>query len=333
MVPRRSPIPHTLLDPERGISVCIFVKDPQSKFEEVLAAHPVPGFDRVIGYKQLRKEFRDFKKRRELLASHDAFVCDDRILPMLPKLVGKTFFRARQNPVPVRLSKVPVGENATGSVAKERATARALRAALEPARDATWIRFLGQGTTFSVRAAHPYHKPKQVADNVRSVISHTASVVPGGWGNVQAVFLKSTSSEPLQLHAGFGAISRLPKPSASASSSSSSPSSSAATEEEAAEVASSTEDAKAPSKASPGKRRRGSSDEAKGKRNRPAAAKAKTMKQQAAIAAVVSKPAAKPGGGKEAARAVREVLGGKNRSKPGRSKSPARKSGRSQRRK
>jgi len=199
----RSKLPNTLLDPERGVSLCLFVKDPASELEEVLASAPVPGFDRVIGYKKLREEFREFKRRRALLAEHDGFFCDDRILPMLPKLVGKTFLRPRQTPVPVRISRVPVGDKAAAS---KGGAGRALAAALAPARDSTWIRLMGQGSTFSVRTGFPYFTPDQLADNAAAVVARAAETVPGGWRNVQAVFIKSTNSVPLQVYASLASL-------------------------------------------------------------------------------------------------------------------------------
>ncbi|KAA0146441.1 hypothetical protein FNF28_07671 [Cafeteria roenbergensis] len=196
-------LPHSLLDPTRGVSLCLFVKDPAADLEAVLASNPVPGFDRVMGYKKIRTEFKEYKRRRALLAEHDAFFCDDRILPMLPKLVGSTFSRARQTPVPVRITRVATDAKTPAAKA---AAGRALQAALEPVRDSTWIRSMGQGTTFSVRCGFPYFTPAQLVDNAAAIIARTAEVVPGGWRNVQAVFIKSTNSVPLQVHASLGAL-------------------------------------------------------------------------------------------------------------------------------
>jgi ribosome biogenesis protein UTP30 len=213
----RSAVPHTLLDPERGVSLCVLVKDPQSAFEDVLEEHPVPGFDRVIGYKQLRDSFKEFKQRRELLKEHDEFFCDDRILPMLPRLVGKTFFQARKHPLPVRISKVMASASAE-------ARAASLDKVLGGARDATWIRLLGQGVNFSVKAGFPFFTPSELVDNVMEILKASPKHVEGGWHGLQAVYLKSTTSLPLPLFATIpdpalakaakeaGAVTEAPKP-------------------------------------------------------------------------------------------------------------------------
>ncbi len=42
---------------------------------------------------RLRKDYKEFKDRRELLLQYDLFLCDDRILPMMTKTLGKAFFK------------------------------------------------------------------------------------------------------------------------------------------------------------------------------------------------------------------------------------------------
>lgn len=331
------PIPNSLLDPERGVSCCLFVKDPQEDMEEVLGAHPVPGFDRIIGYRQLRTQFRDFKKRRELLAEHDAFFCDDRILPMLPKLIGSSFSRPRQNPAPVRLHRVPVGDKAKGSKAKEAGAGKALEAALSRARDATWIRFLGQGSTFSVRTAYPFHTPAQVAANVASVIQHTANAVPGGMANIQAIYLKSTTSVPLQLHASFKGLSgsvAVPRASEASSSEVFAAASAAALSPAASKPSKrarsrgkSPADAAVAAATSSASSASTSSSGSAGKKRGKAAPKDGLVGPAGGSASLhgpttrISKGA--DVGGRAAVKAVREALGGKLRAKPSAKKSKA----------
>lgn len=36
---------------------------------------------------------------------YDLFLADDRVLPVLPKLLGKTFFKKKRQPVPVDMTK------------------------------------------------------------------------------------------------------------------------------------------------------------------------------------------------------------------------------------
>ncbi len=49
---------------------------------------------------RLRREYKEFKDRRELLSQYDLFLCDDRILPMMTKSLGKAFFKVCLNLYP-----------------------------------------------------------------------------------------------------------------------------------------------------------------------------------------------------------------------------------------
>ena len=69
----------------------------------------------------------DRMQRRKLCAQYDAFFSDDRILPMMPRLLGKVFFEKKKHPVPVRVSRVS-----------------ALQHTLAKARDNTYL-YLGWG--------------------------------------------------------------------------------------------------------------------------------------------------------------------------------------------
>ena len=59
----------------------------------------------VIGVSKLRKEYSVFEQRRQLAESYDLFLADERVLPSLPRLLGKTFFQKKKQPIPIRLTK------------------------------------------------------------------------------------------------------------------------------------------------------------------------------------------------------------------------------------
>jgi hypothetical protein len=41
---------------------------------------------------------------RQLLSTYDLFMCDDRILPILPAAIGKKFFEKKKHPIPVSIT-------------------------------------------------------------------------------------------------------------------------------------------------------------------------------------------------------------------------------------
>jgi hypothetical protein len=79
------PIPHSLYKAEAGASICMFVKDNSEELKQKLIADPVDGLARVISLSALRRNYKEYKDRRKLVASHDLFLADDRITPMLTK--------------------------------------------------------------------------------------------------------------------------------------------------------------------------------------------------------------------------------------------------------
>ena len=103
-------IPHSL---HAESEICILVKDPQKKLKERLESEPVDGVVKIIGLRKLRDNYKTFEAKRNLCDSYDLFMADRRILPMLPKLLGNSFFQkkkcARPFLRPSRLSAVAVG--------------------------------------------------------------------------------------------------------------------------------------------------------------------------------------------------------------------------------
>lgn len=79
------------------MEICLFVKDPQREYKDLI--HSL-GLDhvitKVIGISKLRKKYKEYEAKRLLCNSYDLFLADDRVLPLLPKLLGKTFFAKKR---------------------------------------------------------------------------------------------------------------------------------------------------------------------------------------------------------------------------------------------
>lgn len=99
----RSQLPSPPLPPPPATSVCLITKDPQREYKGLLETHGIKFIARVVGVDKLKGKFKPFEPRRQLAADHELFLCDDRVLPMMPKLLGKTFFSAKKQPIPVNL--------------------------------------------------------------------------------------------------------------------------------------------------------------------------------------------------------------------------------------
>jgi len=90
-----SPIAHPLVDP-RTSSICLITKDPQREYKTLLDEKGVKFIQRVVGIEKLKGKFKPFEARRLLLKENDLFLADERVVPLLPGLLGKKFFQAKK---------------------------------------------------------------------------------------------------------------------------------------------------------------------------------------------------------------------------------------------
>lgn len=176
-------LPHPLYADD-GVELCLFVKDDKSGKGHKAAKKKLEsqankaGIAKVVGTSKLRTKYESFEAKRNLCRQYDIFLADDRILPSLPKLLGKSFFKKKKQPVPVDL------------------TGRDWKAQIDKARQCTTM-FLSGGSCLSIKVARSSHEVRQVLANVLSVLQLVAEKVPKQWENVQAVFIKSADSVAL----------------------------------------------------------------------------------------------------------------------------------------
>ena len=90
-----SPLSHPLIDP-RATSICLITKDPQREYKDLLESSNIKFIPRVIGIQKLKGKFKPYEARRMLLKENGLFLADERVIPLLPKLLGKAFFNAKK---------------------------------------------------------------------------------------------------------------------------------------------------------------------------------------------------------------------------------------------
>ncbi len=90
-----SPVKYPLVDP-RDSAVCLITKDPQREYKDLLEQAGVKFINRVVGVEKLKGKFKPFEARRALLRENALFLADDRVIPLLPRLLGKIFFTAKK---------------------------------------------------------------------------------------------------------------------------------------------------------------------------------------------------------------------------------------------
>jgi ribosome biogenesis protein UTP30 len=50
----------------------------------------------VVGIEKLKGKFKPFEARRALLKENGMFLADERVVPLLPKLLGRKWFDAKK---------------------------------------------------------------------------------------------------------------------------------------------------------------------------------------------------------------------------------------------
>ncbi|CCL98648.1 uncharacterized protein FIBRA_00650 [Fibroporia radiculosa] len=177
MKPARIPIVHPLVDP-RVSSVCLITKDPQREYKDLLESHQIRFISRVVGITKLKGKFKPFEARRLLLKENDLFLADERVVPLLPGLLGSKFFQAKKQPIPVCLTK------------------KDLKGELERAISSTYFH-RNQGT--SIKVGILSQSPSQIIDNLKTALPVVVKKIQGGWDNMQSLHIKTNSSVSLPI--------------------------------------------------------------------------------------------------------------------------------------
>uniref|UniRef100_A0A7S3C0E6 Uncharacterized protein n=1 Tax=Prasinoderma singulare TaxID=676789 RepID=A0A7S3C0E6_9VIRI len=187
--PRRLPVPRELL-PEDA-ELCLFVKDEGDegeaaaleKLEALRQAGQAHGVVKVMGVTRLKKDYKQFEARRALLKRYDMFLADERVVTVLPRLLGSKFFKAKKQPVPLKLAK----KQDWGPIFKQ-------------AREGAYLHLAG-GSCSLIHVGRASWPAKHVAANAMAALQGAVPHLPGKWRGLQAVFLKTSDSMALPIYA------------------------------------------------------------------------------------------------------------------------------------
>lgn len=195
--PVRIEIPHSLHklnvhgddddenDKLEEIEICLIVKDSSKEgIQELISQFPkeLSYIKKVLTLTSLRKKYGQYKDKRTLCNSYTMFFVDDRILPMVGKLIGKSFFAKKKQPVPIKLTR------------KE-----SLPFVIEKCIKSTFMT-IGAGTCVSVKAASTSMSSKTIEENIQSVIQNVIPHVPRNASNVSSISIKTDTSIALPIH-------------------------------------------------------------------------------------------------------------------------------------
>lgn len=177
-------IPHPLLSLDVA-EVCLIVKDHQGEghkeAKKKVAEMEKCGVAKVLGISKLRNNYKPHEAKRKLCDSYDLFCADARVLPLLPKLLGKAFFKKNRQPVPVDLTK------------------KDWPAQIRKAAAATYVH-MGAGTCINVKVGRSSQSQQEVVANAVAAIAGAVEVVPRKWANVQSIYMKTNESVALPIY-------------------------------------------------------------------------------------------------------------------------------------
>ncbi|KAJ7081595.1 ribosomal protein L1p/L10e family-domain-containing protein [Mycena belliarum] len=170
--PVKVPIVHPLVDP-RTSAICLITKDPQRQYKDLLTEHNIKFISRVVGIEKLKGKFKPYEARRMLLKENGMFLADERVIPLLPKLLGVKWFEAKKQPIPVCL------------------TRKDLKGELERAISSTYMN-QNQGTCTAIKIS-------TVLENLQAALPVIIKSIKGEWDNVQSLLLKTSQSAGLPI--------------------------------------------------------------------------------------------------------------------------------------
>lgn len=199
--PARIALPHPL-NSSPNTTICLITADPQRKYKDIVASPAFPSdlsarITKVVGIKKIRAKHTQYEAQRKLKAEHDIFLADDRIVPGLPKLLGKTIYKGgSKRPIPISIAApTPKTEGkrikrAKGEEQQDAASPQAIAREIEKALSATVVNLSPSAST-AVKVGYSNWDAKHLAENVEAVVNSLIEKhVPQKWRNVKALHIK-----------------------------------------------------------------------------------------------------------------------------------------------
>jgi len=178
-------LPHCPLPDTKDI--CLIVKDLQkgikvdhedtvNHFSQLLQEKGVAAkVTQVISLRELKVEYKQYEARNQLAMRFDLFLADDRIIRLLPPLLGKAFYTRKKLPLQVNLTKAD------------------LAGELERAVCTSQLPLTHQGSCSAITIGMSTLPDSKLAENCVAVVSALESRYPGGWSNLRSLHLQAGS--------------------------------------------------------------------------------------------------------------------------------------------
>lgn len=166
---------------EESLQVCLITKDPHDEYKKKVREMGLKAVTKVMSVSKLRKNYVPYEARRKLCAAYDVFLADNRVLPLLPKLLGKKFFGAKKTPIVVDLVKEDMKTELTTAI------------------ESTYLH-LTTGPCSTVKIGQSHQGTTMLVENGLDVIKQVVERIPHGWDNINSIHVKSFDSLALPVY-------------------------------------------------------------------------------------------------------------------------------------
>lgn len=168
--------------------VCLFVKDPQRKWKEMISSSNIEPkvISKVISVSKLSNKYGTYKDRRELCSGYDLFLSDDRIIEKMPKLLGSFFINANKMPIALKIRESN------------------FKKLIESALSSTFMT-IRKGKCIGIRVARVDMDTEQIVQNIHEAIKQVFDFFEGNsknnkWrNNIESLYIQSTNTMSLPI--------------------------------------------------------------------------------------------------------------------------------------
>lgn len=189
------------------VRICIFTKDPQREYKNIVASDTFPEHVRskvakVIGIEKLKKKWKTFEAKRQLLAEYDVFMVDDRCIKSAVDCLGKTFYASKaKRPIPIKLT---AGRRLTKKDGSKKTdnivgTPEGIAREVEDALSATYVSMSSSANT-SIKVGKASMTPQQLKENIEAVAKKVIEMhIEHKWRNVRSLHIKGPTTKSLPI--------------------------------------------------------------------------------------------------------------------------------------
>ena len=146
-------LPHSLFSVEDGDNAILIVRDNDIVTKAILKEYPIKGLEKVITISKLRKTFERYKQKRDIVKSFTRFLCDERVISMVPSILGKAISASKKQPIPISMNSKP----------------EILTRRINKALSSTSL-FVNWGSVSNIKVGKVSFTEEQLLENIRSVL-------------------------------------------------------------------------------------------------------------------------------------------------------------------